>query len=59
MSEPVMDQFRNELKDYDIAKTSIRFSIKEKFPSLLIKKIVLARVKENSSKSKKDSLKKK
>lgn len=46
MSEPVMNAFKNELKGYDTAKTSIRFPLDEVFPAPLIKKIVTARVKE-------------
>ena len=57
MSETIMDHFKNELKGYDIAKTSIRFPIKKELPSPLIKRIVLARIEENKSKIKKISKK--
>ncbi len=53
MSEPVMDQFKNELKGYDIAKTSVRFLLDEELPAPLIKKIVLARIAEIDSTTKK------
>jgi uncharacterized protein YdhG (YjbR/CyaY superfamily) len=52
MSEPVMKQFKNELQNFDTAKTSIRFLLDEKLPASLIKKIVLARIEDGNSKPK-------
>lgn len=51
MSEPVMKMFKEELKQYDTAKTSIRFPLTQQFPEALIKKIVKARIKENLEKN--------
>ena len=52
MSYMVMDMFKEELKPYDTATATIRFSADNPLPVLLVKKIVKARIKENEAKKK-------
>jgi uncharacterized protein YdhG (YjbR/CyaY superfamily) len=40
----IVQQFKNELKDYDTAKGTIRFSPDQPLPSALVRKIVKARI---------------
>ncbi len=49
MSPPVMDAHKDELKDYDTAKATIRFRPGEPLPAALVKKLVQARIKENEA----------
>jgi uncharacterized protein YdhG (YjbR/CyaY superfamily) len=49
MSPSVMDACKEELKNYDTSKTTIRFPADEPLPVALVKKIVKARIKENES----------
>jgi len=54
MSYKVMDMFKEELKPYDKATATIRFSTDKPLPVLLVKNIVKARIKENEAKVRKD-----
>jgi uncharacterized protein YdhG (YjbR/CyaY superfamily) len=40
----IVQQFTKELKDYDTAKGTIRFSADEPLPGMLVRKIIKARV---------------
>lgn len=46
-------KFKEELKDFDIAKGTIRFTVDKPLPAALVKKIVKERVTKNLIKSKK------
>jgi uncharacterized protein YdhG (YjbR/CyaY superfamily) len=50
MSHEVMNMFKEELKSYDTATATIRFSADKPLPELLVKKIVKARIEENEDK---------
>lgn len=47
MSKAVMEQFADELKSYNNAPTTIRFTPDKPLPAALVKKIIKARVDEN------------
>ncbi|MCX6663176.1 MAG: DUF1801 domain-containing protein [Euryarchaeota archaeon] len=53
MSYKVMDMFKEELRPYDTATATIRFTTDKPLPVSLVKKLVKARIKENEVKSKK------
>ena len=53
MSYKVMDMFKEELRPYDTATVTIRFTTDKPLPVSLVKKLVKARIKENEVKSKK------
>lgn len=55
MSAAVMGQFKNELKGYDVASTTIRIPYEAALPAALVKKIVLKRIEENGAKGRKKS----
>lgn len=46
---PVIEEHESELKDYEIAKATVRFPLDKKLPVALIKKLVQARVKKNEA----------
>jgi uncharacterized protein YdhG (YjbR/CyaY superfamily) len=46
------ESFKNELSNYETSKGTIRFPLDKPIPFDLVKKIVLYRVKENTSKKK-------
>ena len=50
---PVIAEHKNELKAYGTATATIRFSLDEKLPVALIKKLVKARMKKNEEAKKK------
>jgi uncharacterized protein YdhG (YjbR/CyaY superfamily) len=52
MSPEVMSLFKDELKSYDTATATIRFSADKPLPESLVKKIVKARIEENEAKKK-------
>ena len=52
MSPQVTDKFKDDLKSYDTATATIRFSADNPLPELLVKKIVNARIEENEEKKK-------
>jgi len=47
MSPAVMEAHRDELAGYDTTKGAIRFSADQPLPAALVKKLVVARMKEN------------
>jgi uncharacterized protein YdhG (YjbR/CyaY superfamily) len=47
---PVIEEHKNELKDYETAKATVRFPLDKKLPLMLIKKLVKARMKKNEAK---------
>jgi uncharacterized protein YdhG (YjbR/CyaY superfamily) len=53
MSYKAMDMFKEELKPYDKATATIRFTAANPLPVLLVKNIVKARIKENEAKVRK------
>ena len=46
-SASVMAAFKNELKDYQTSKGTIRFPVDKPLPAALVKKLVKARIAEN------------
>ena len=58
-SYAVIKQFEEELKPYKISKGTIQFAVNKSLPSSLVKKLVLAKMKENEVKSKSRQVKKK
>jgi uncharacterized protein YdhG (YjbR/CyaY superfamily) len=53
MNSTLIKAFKDELKPYDTAKGTIRFSVDKPLPATLVKKIVKIRIKENESRVKK------
>ena len=49
--EPVRAQYRNELKNYEMSKGTIRFPLSEKLPLALIKKLITSQMRENDKAS--------
>ncbi|RPE09192.1 DUF1801 domain-containing protein [Chitinophaga lutea] len=49
MSETVIEQFKDKLRDYELAKTSFKIPLSKTISATLVKQIVLARINENSS----------
>jgi uncharacterized protein YdhG (YjbR/CyaY superfamily) len=49
MSPAVMDAHQDELKPYDTATATIRFSANKPLPATIVKKIVRARIAENEA----------
>jgi nitroreductase/uncharacterized protein YdhG (YjbR/CyaY superfamily) len=47
---PVIEEYKNELADYETAKATVRFPLDKKLPVTLIKKLVKARMKKNEAK---------
>jgi len=53
MSAALIEQFKDELKNYETAKGTIRFPLDKPLPSALLKKLVKARIAQNEAKEKK------
>ena len=53
MSAALVEEFKDELKNYETAKGTIRFSLDKPLPTSLLKKFVKARVAQNEAKQKK------
>jgi uncharacterized protein YdhG (YjbR/CyaY superfamily) len=47
MNPSVMDTFKNELKDFDTSKGTIRFPVDKPLPAAFVKKLVKARIAQN------------
>ena len=45
-----MKAFKNDLKNFDISKGTIRFPVDKPLPATLLKKLVKARIAENEHK---------
>jgi uncharacterized protein YdhG (YjbR/CyaY superfamily) len=50
MSLSVMEAFKNDLKDFDTSKGTIRFPVDKPLAAALVKKLVKARIAENEHK---------
>lgn len=50
---PIIDQHKNELKDYVTTKSAVHLPLKEELPVALINKLVKARIKWNDESGKK------
>lgn len=46
---PIIEEHKNELKDYHTAKATVQFPLDKKLPLALIKKLVKARVRKNDA----------
>ncbi len=44
---PIVEEHKSELKDYETTKVTIRFPLDKKLPTMLIKKLVKARINKN------------
>lgn len=44
---PILDEFKDELKDYETAKATVRFPLDEELPIALIKKMIKSRIRIN------------
>ena len=53
-SSATLKNFRNELRDFQVSKGTIRFSTGEPLPAALVRKLVKARIAENNNKSNKN-----
>ena len=49
---PVIEEHKSELKDYQIAKATVRFPLDKKIPVALIKRLIRARIKKNNKRKK-------
>jgi len=52
VNKSILEEFKDELKDYDTSGTTIHFTAENPLPPKLIEKIVKTRVKENELQSK-------
>ena len=53
-SSTTLKKFRNELKDFQVSKGTIRFSAGKPLPAALVRKLVKARIAENNNQSNKN-----
>lgn len=53
MGPEVMDAHKDELKEYDTSKATIRFSADKPLPAALVRKLVKARIAENEAHARK------
>lgn len=51
---PIIEEHKNELKNYETTKATIRFPLDKKLPVMLIKKLIKAREKKNDETEKKE-----
>jgi uncharacterized protein YdhG (YjbR/CyaY superfamily) len=52
-SSATLKKFRNELRDFQVSKGTIRFSAGKPLPAVLVRKLVKARIAENNDQSNK------
>jgi uncharacterized protein YdhG (YjbR/CyaY superfamily) len=48
MSSSIVEAHKDELKDYDTSKGTIRFQAENPLPATLVRKLVRARIAENA-----------
>ena len=53
-SSATLKKFRNELRDFQVSKGTIRFSAGKPLPAALVRKLVKARIAENNNQSTKN-----
>jgi uncharacterized protein YdhG (YjbR/CyaY superfamily) len=53
-SSATLKKFRNELRDFQVSKGTIRFSTGKPLPAVLVRKLVKGRIAENNNKSNKN-----
>lgn len=53
MSAALIEEFKDDLKNYQTAKGTIRFPLNKPLPAALLKKFVKARITQNQAKQKK------
>jgi uncharacterized protein YdhG (YjbR/CyaY superfamily) len=53
-SSATLKKFRNELRDFQASKGTIRFSARKPLPAALVRKLVKARIAENNNQSNKN-----
>ena len=53
-SSTTLKKFRNELRDFQVSKGTIRFSAGKPLPAALVRKLVKARIAENNNQSNKN-----
>jgi uncharacterized protein YdhG (YjbR/CyaY superfamily) len=53
-SSAALKKFRNELRDFQVSKGTIRFSAGKPLPAALVRKLVKARIAENNNQSNKN-----
>src|SRR2546423_14993460 len=53
-SSATLKKFRNELRDFQVSKGTIRFSTGEPLPAAFVSKLVKARIAENNNQSNKN-----
>jgi uncharacterized protein YdhG (YjbR/CyaY superfamily) len=53
-SSATLKKFRNELRDFQVSKGTIRFSTGKPLPAALVRKLVKARITENNNQSNKN-----
>lgn len=46
---PIIDSYKDELKEYKVSKSAVQFPIGQKLPVQIIKKLIKARIEWNSS----------
>src|SRR6266508_3845676 len=52
MSSSIVEAYKDELKDYDTSKGTIRFQADKPLPAALVRKLVKARIAENADRRK-------
>jgi uncharacterized protein YdhG (YjbR/CyaY superfamily) len=53
MSSSTLEAYKDEIKDYDVSKGTIRFQADRPLPVALVRKLVKARLAENAARRRK------
>jgi uncharacterized protein YdhG (YjbR/CyaY superfamily) len=53
VSKPILEKYKKELEGYHVSGSTIHFTVKYPLPASLVKKIVMARLKEKETMTKK------